>query len=191
MAEKTVLMEQTTRVVRQQRKAELTEAYKALLNKYEGGYKCLFWLSLLSTINSIIVVCGFDHGYFVDFGYFTVTAWSATSVGDAVAASSSLLAPIVTLITAFSLNLVFGLSFVLCGYMSRLNNIKAYKLGFGFYAVDGILLLFMHYYSIPSLIVHAYFLYRLYKGAKAYEGLEEQPTLLAVSLKNRKERLSK
>ena len=187
MDDKTVIMAQTTRVMRKQRKETHSAASIDLAKKYKLGYQCFYWLSAVAALNSVIILFNSEFNVFIDFGYTAVTGTIASSLVNDIASKFPAIGGLLTILTELFINIVVGLTFFIIGYLINKKKSVAYYVGIITYLLDSLILIYTQEFT--SLAVHAIIIYLLYRGFQAHEELLKQSSLASEAVKGRISRI--
>ena len=147
---------------------------RQLLQQGANGANWFYWIAGLSLINSVVMLVG---GNFV-----FVVGLAATGIGDQMAMVIAQKTPEAALVAkgaALAWAVIVALLVAGIGRLAGRRYMAVYAIGMGLYLVDG--LLFLVFANWLSAAFHAYALYMLARGFKAYRQLQAIENNLANS----------
>ena len=147
---------------------------RLLLQQGANGANWFYWIAGLSLINSVVMLVG---GNFV-----FVVGLAATGIGDQMAMVIAQKTPEAALVAkgaAFAWAVIVALIVAGIGKLSGKRYLAVYAIGMGLYLVDG--LLFLVFANWLSAAFHAYALYMLTRGFKAFRQLNAIDRKLAAN----------
>ena len=147
---------------------------RLLLQQGANGANWFYWIAGLSLINSVVMLVG---GNFV-----FVVGLAVTGIGDQMAMVIAQKTPEAALVVkgaALAWAVIVALLVAGIGRLAGRRYMAVYAIGMGLYLVDG--LLFLVFANWLSAAFHAYALYMLTRGFKAYRQLQAIENNLANS----------
>jgi hypothetical protein len=142
----------------------LEPTVQSLRQRGRSGAQWFYWVAGLSVINSVILLSGGDTFFVIGLG--------ATMLADLVAGQLASQSPDmgrVVMAAAFGFDLVVALVLAGFGWLATQRHLVAFAVGMALYLADG--LLFVWFQDWMCVGFHAFALYSMWSGFRAYRQL--------------------